>query len=278
MWARSAWRLASLLVATLGCTQPNAVYRRGVLDSAVPSDRGREPTPVDGMEGVAPVPDAEPPPPDDAGTPPLDVPITVEAAPADLPPAEVAPAEVAPETAPADLTPDLAEALPPLGEQGLLGSYFDGTQLENGTPGCLDLQRVDKVVDWNWPNNVRPGPNMDHDNFSVRWTGELVPLVSGIYTFTTRTDDGVRLYLNDEMILGNWTVVGATTQSSGPKMLNARQRYTIRMEYRESTNAAVAQLSWTPPMQGSQVIPQDVLFAAPRVQLPVKPGCKPTPP
>jgi hypothetical protein len=163
-------------------------------------------------------------------------------------------------------------------ERGLLGSYFDGTQLENGTPGCLDLQRVDKVIDFDWPVNVRPGPNMDHDNFSVRWTGELVPIVSGLYTFTTRTDDGVRLYLNNEVVLENWTAAGATVQS-GTKTLMANQRYSIRLEYRESTNAAMAKLSWTPPMQQApQIIPEDVLIPAPRVQLPVKPGCKPTPP
>jgi hypothetical protein len=279
MWARPAGGLAGLLVAALGCSVPNPAYQASLVDGSLPRDRGESASGGnDGTTDTAPATDRQMPR-DDAGMPepdawvPADGLVADQPSPPDAAKADAAPPDVAPEASPADLAPDVVAA--PRGT-GLLGSYFDGTQLENGTPGCLDLIRVDKVIDFDWPAGTNPGPNMDHDNFSVRWTGELLVPVAGSYAFTTRTDDGVRLYLDDQPVLMNWTVAGASTQM-GTKMLMAK-RYTIRLEYRESTNAAMAKLSWTPPMQGSQIIPEEFLFPAPRVQLPVKAGCKPTPP
>ena len=249
------------------------------MDSGAPATDSGAPA----TDSSAPATDVMPPSPEDSGTATLDTPIPVDAFMADGPPqdaagADLAAPDVGPEVAKVDLALDVANAPPPPKGTGLLGSYFDGTQLEDGTPGCLDLQRVDKEIDFDWPDTVTPGPNMDHDNFSVRWTGDLVPLVSGSYTFTTRTDDGVKLYLDGVLLLGNWTVVGATTQTSAPKTLVANQRYAIRLEYRETTKAAMAKLSWTPPMQASQIVAQEFLFPAPRYQNPLKSGCKPTPP
>jgi hypothetical protein len=290
MWAPPAWRLAGLLIAMLGCTEPNPAYRRGPFDGSVPAEHDGEAAPSDGLssaggapgtQGGDPATDATFPPPDDVGTPgpdglsPSDGFIADRPADGlfDRPATETAPADVAL----VDQALGSVDAPVPPREEGLLGSYFDGTQLENGTPGCLDLQRVDKVIDFDWPVNVRPGPNMDHDNFSVRWTGQLEPTVSGMYTFTTRTDDGVRLYLDDVLVLENWTAVGANGVSA-MKTLVANRRYAIRMEYRESTGAAAARLSWTPPGQPTQVIPKEVLIPAPRYQAALNPGCKPTPP
>jgi hypothetical protein len=289
MGGRPVWRLAGLLIAILGCTAPNPAYRRGPFDGSEPAEQDGEPAPSDGLssaggapgtQGGDPATDAMLPPAEDVGTPgpdgqsPFDgfIDRPVDGL-ADRPPTETAPADAAV----VDQALGTVDAPVPPREEGLLGSYFDGTQLENGTPGCLDLQRVDKVIDFDWPVNVRPGPNMDHDNFSVRWTGELAPTVSGTYSFTTSTDDGVRLYLDDVLVFESWTAVGANARSA-TRTLVANRRYAIRMEYRESTGAAAARLSWTPPLQPMQVIPKEVLIPAPRYQTALNPGCKPTPP
>ncbi|MHA4806888.1 glycoside hydrolase family 3 C-terminal domain-containing protein [Flavitalea flava] len=61
---------------------------------------------------------------------------------------------------------------------GLTGSYFGNTRFE-GVPA---LVRTDTAVDFHW---VRSPVNAKwEDSFSVRWTGLLVPAVTGVYTFS----------------------------------------------------------------------------------------------
>jgi hypothetical protein len=223
------------------------------------------------IDGGAPLMDARPVPSDAGGLEgvgdaalPADVAMAegktpdvmvADAAPPDGPP------EVPRDAPAADLPSNPVDMAVPRGS-GLRGDYFDGTQLEEGTPGTLDMTRLGEVINFDWPRNSSPDPRIDDDYFSVRWTGEVMPLFTGTYTFTTHTDDGVRLWVNGTLILENWTVTGATTQS-GSINLVARQRYPLRMEYRETTQDAMARLSWTPPGQPMQVVPQECLFPPP---------------
>src|SRR5712692_10520370 len=75
-------------------------------------------------------------------------------------------------------------------QPGLNAEYFANVNL-SGTPV---LKRVDAGVDFEW-NNVSPGPGVPAGNYSVRWTGELVPPVDGDYRLGASTDGGYRLYL-----------------------------------------------------------------------------------
>jgi hypothetical protein len=266
--------LTAVLVAALACSGRNPAFKVRLTDGAAALDRGAEQATIDGGgtdSGPLPMDGTSPPPPDSGNVGP-EAQMTADAFVADglaadgaldRSPADVVPPDVAPDAPPADLAITPVDAPVPRGT-GLLGNYFDGTQLENGTPGTLDLQRVDEVINFDWPRNVRPDPIMDHDNFSVRWVGDVMPLLSGSYTFTTITDDGVKLWVgnvltSDVPLLDAWTASGATT-NSGSKTLTAFQKYPIRMEYRESTQAAAAKLFWTPPGQSMQVVPKDCLF------------------
>jgi len=51
---------------------------------------------------------------------------------------------------------------------------------------------------------------MGADTFSVRWTGYVVPNYSQAHTFYARTDDGVRVWVNNVQIIDNWRVQAAT--------------------------------------------------------------------
>lgn len=42
-----------------------------------------------------------------------------------------------------------------------------------------------------------PRPNINHENFSVRWTTFLKAPITGTYKFTTISDDGAALFLNN---------------------------------------------------------------------------------
>ena len=136
---------------------------------------------------------------------------------------------------------------------GLLGDYYANMTLAGSPAG----QRIDGPVDFNWGVGAPGVGGIGTDNFSVRWTGFVTPTVAGNYTLRTRSDDGVRLYLDGALIIDNWTDHGPTNNDSAPVALTAGQRYAVVMEYYENGGGAVAQLSWSGPATGGfQFIPQ----------------------
>ena len=99
---------------------------------------------------------------------------------------------------------------PPQQGSGLQGVYYNGTGL-TGTPL---LTRVDTTINFeltyaHQPMSPAPGIVPD-DNYSVRWTGQVLPLHSETYTFYTLSDDGVRLWVNGVKLVDNWVNQGAT--------------------------------------------------------------------
>ena len=99
------------------------------------------------------------------------------------------------------------------------------------------------------------------DTFSVRWDGEVVAQKSERYTFYSRTDDGVRLWVNNQLLIDHWTPQAAT-EWSGSIDLVAGQHCTIKMEYFERYGGALAQLSWSSATTPKQIVPTSQLYAA----------------
>ncbi|HEV2802811.1 MAG TPA: S8 family serine peptidase [Pyrinomonadaceae bacterium] len=136
---------------------------------------------------------------------------------------------------------------------GLKGDYYNSVTPE----GAIAFSRTDSTVNFDWGSD--PGAGVSSDNFSVRWTGQVLPLYSETYTFHTVSDDGVRLWVNGTQVINNWTDHPAT-ENSGTITLNAGQRYDIRMEFYERAGGAVARLSWSSPTQTRQIIPASQLY------------------
>jgi hypothetical protein len=141
---------------------------------------------------------------------------------------------------------------------GLTGRYFNdptsGTRFTT-----LVLTRVDPTVNFTWGTGG-PGGGVTVNNFSVRWTGTVQAPVSGTYRFSTVSDDGIRLWVNGQQVINNWTDHSATTNTSGAISLTAGVRYSITLEYYERGGDAIARLQWSYPGQATQIIPQSRLF------------------
>lgn len=130
---------------------------------------------------------------------------------------------------------------------GLRGQYFNSAAL-TGIP----LEQIDGNVDFNWRSGS-PRSGIDADDFGVRWSGKLVPTVSGSYVFSTSSKDGVRLWVNGVQILSNWTNHSTTTNFSTPISLTANSPVTITLEYYNASGSAVCRLLWQPPGAPSAV-------------------------
>jgi glucose/arabinose dehydrogenase len=139
----------------------------------------------------------------------------------------------------------------PLG-LGLLGTYFDNADFTGAA-----RTRLDPTVSFSWTG--APIAGIAGDTFSVRWTGQIKAQASGIHTFYTQSDDGVRLWVNGILLIDNWTLHG-TTENQGTIELTAGQLYDLRMEFFENTGSAVAGLLWSAPGVTKQVVPQSQLY------------------
>jgi large repetitive protein len=141
---------------------------------------------------------------------------------------------------------------------GLVGSYFNNLTL-TGTPALVRTEAVN--FDW---GSGSPGAGIGVNNFSARWTGSVLATSSGSFRFRTRSDDGVRLWVNNVQVINNWTDHSPTNNTSGTINLVAGQRYSIRLEYYERGGGAVMQMLWLTPGASTYVaVPAASLYAAP---------------
>jgi hypothetical protein len=138
---------------------------------------------------------------------------------------------------------------------GLMGQYFADQTLSK-----LVLTRTDATVNFNWGSGS-PAASVPVDHFSARWTGQVQAQYSQTYTFYTDSDDGVRLWVNGQQLINNWTD-HSPTENSGTITLVAGQKYSIIMEYYEDTGGAVAKLLWSSPSTAKQVVPTSQLYNA----------------
>jgi len=130
----------------------------------------------------------------------------------------------------------------PDGKPGLLGEYFADSEFKS-----LKVSRVDPVVDFDWGEKP-PLQGMPNHDWTARWTGFITVQTTADYTFSACSDDGARLWVNNEQLVDNWKVQAPTTVSATkPVHLEAGKKYPIRFEYWQTGGGALARLSWKMP-------------------------------
>ncbi|OMP76702.1 PA14 domain-containing protein [[Flexibacter] sp. ATCC 35208] len=146
-----------------------------------------------------------------------------------------------------------------LDSQGLRGDYYSGQGFER-----FLFSKTDKIVNYGstieFQASEPTGAPKVNTNFSVRWTGRLKTDVTGRYVFSTRTDDGIRLYLNDSLIIKNWTGKPADNEDTAVVNLVAGENYKLVMEYFQKKEKAIAKLQWRFAGQATQAIPTPNLY------------------
>ena len=145
----------------------------------------------------------------------------------------------------------------PAVRRGLAATYFSRLGFQG-----RQVHRVDPQVDFAWKTGS-PTNGIAHEQFSARWRGVLTPRVTGYYTFSTRSDDGVRLVLDGRRIIDAWSSHPVRTDTSGRVHLSAGRRYQLRLEYYERTGAATVRLLWAGPGWRTTVVPSGVLTPSP---------------
>lgn len=115
------------------------------------------------------------------------------------------------------------------GNDGLKAEYFSNDSL-SGTP---DIVRYEKDVNFNWGYGAPNGLNVS-DYFSVRFTGQLTVGDSPLF-FRAYADDGVRVWIDSELVIDGWDVYDKTFTTS---FLQPDSVHDIKVEYFDKNNDA----------------------------------------
>jgi uncharacterized repeat protein (TIGR03806 family) len=142
---------------------------------------------------------------------------------------------------------------------GLKGEFFADHTSANPFTGAPTLVQTNATIDFDW-GTTGPDPLVGATNFTVRWTGSVQPQFSETYTFYTSADDGVRLYLNGQLLIDDWNDKPVATTHSNTIALAAQQLYSIELDYYQKTSSASASLSWSSASTPFSVVPQTQLY------------------
>jgi PA14 domain len=147
-----------------------------------------------------------------------------------------------------------AQLLPGNGN-GLQGQYFNGTSLNLDN---LALTRNDSNLNFNWQGG-QVDALVQSDNFSAEWTGQVLAPETGRFTFTTNSDDGIRVWVDGQNLIDAWND-HAPQLNSGSIDLTAGQKYDIKVDYYQRSGGSIAQLYWAAPDIMRQIVPQAYLY------------------
>ena len=112
-------------------------------------------------------------------------------------------------------------------------------------------------INWNWGNNS-PNPLVNVDDFACKFTGEVEAAFTETYTFYVTTDDGQRLWVDNQLIIDRWVQQGMT-EHNGTIDLVAGQKYSIELWMYEHGGGAGCEMRWSSPGTPKQIVPQAAL-------------------
>ncbi len=116
------------------------------------------------------------------------------------------------------------------------GAYFPNRDL-SGTPAFV---RIDPAIVFNWGPNS-PGPSIGVQNWSARWDGVQF-LNAGVYRLTVRVDDGVRVFVNGQLVINEWREQAPTTFTRDIRVSTGVHAF--RVEYFQALGDASISFSW----------------------------------
>ena len=127
-----------------------------------------------------------------------------------------------------------------LSQSGLKADYFDGQDFNR----YVTTEYVENI-DFYW-NKTPPVPGINPHKCSIRYTGQLKAPKTGVINFTARVDDGIRVWIDEVLIIDNWRL-NDRGYSAGKVTMIADSVYNLKIEYFNALIEAELRLLWTLP-------------------------------
>ncbi len=145
---------------------------------------------------------------------------------------------------------------------GLTGSYYSGAKFEK-----LVGQRVDRIIDLLLPGREKKPnalifpasqgvPGLPEGPASVRWEGSVEPEITGDHTFQIYYNNGVKLWIDDRLVIDHWRQNWLAWKDVARVRLQAKRRHKIKLEWTKDQNQETVQLLWKPPAPSAVPKPQ----------------------
>lgn len=144
---------------------------------------------------------------------------------------------------------------------GLLGEYFGTLNLSSGAApfNVPKTSQVEAQIDFDWTNSSPPGFDVNSTGFSARWIGQIEAQYSETYSFFVTADNGVRLWINNNLVIDSWAS-GGVSERQGNLQMTAGQRAGVRLEYTSPGNGQI-KLEWSSASTSRETVPQTRLYA-----------------
>lgn len=144
-----------------------------------------------------------------------------------------------------------------LGSSGLYAEFFDDWTWDTEIPAAWTpvATRRDETINFSWGRSA-PGPaGIGDDNFSIRWTGQLLADETTNFYLHTVSDDGIRVWLDGQLLIDRWQYQGPTEVVSNALPLTEGETYDLRVEYFEAGGGAVSKLYWSTGSRARTIVP-----------------------
>ncbi len=158
-------------------------------------------------------------------------------------------------------------------KRGLKGEYF-----KNRNHGQRVFDRLDPEVKFDFQTEAPGGKEFeakskefDPKEFSIRWSGSILIPETGDYTFIVKSDQSVRLWVNDlkKPIADGYVKSGSDNEYAATLFLLGGRTYSIRVDFSKAlqgvkdknpkSKPASVELLWQPPQGAVETIPARVL-------------------
>jgi hypothetical protein len=133
---------------------------------------------------------------------------------------------------------------------GLMGIYYKGKDFSKEM-----ATRVDGNINFRW--NSEPLSEVPKDRFSIRWVGKIRIPADGTYRFTTKSDDGVNLWIDKHHLIAGWW---NDKHENNKELFLEKGLHDIRLEYFDDKGDALIQLYWNSDKISHEIIPEGQFF------------------
>ncbi|MEI6696523.1 MAG: glycoside hydrolase family 38 C-terminal domain-containing protein [Bacteroidota bacterium] len=139
---------------------------------------------------------------------------------------------------------------------GLSASYYNGINMDT-----LKISRIDTTINFDYLQSTL-GANINPTNFSTKWLGKIEPRFNEIYTLYLSSNQGMRLWIDNQLIIDKWNN-NAYNTSTYQIPFNEWQKYDIRIDYfnTNTSHNANCLLGWSSANQWAEVVPKSQLYS-----------------